>query len=225
MRANLTIKFVAFLPSGFLAPGPARLAWLPAMCRLLALVLVLSPHLSRAQGKYMSKTGRVSFFSTSIIEDIEAHNTAAAAVLDLGSRQLAFSIPVKEFVFKRTLMQEHFNENYMESDKFPKATFSGRFSGADAAALAVAGPHNIQVEGDLTLHGVTHHLVVPGTLEMKNNQLMAFAFFSVAPADYNIEIPRLVRENIAKVVSIRVALTCDPVASTPGPLTRSNGGK
>ena len=180
---------------------------------MLVFVLLGAPRASHAQGKFMTKVGRVSFFSTSILEDIEARNLAAAAVLDLGTSQLAFAVPVKEFAFKRTLMQEHFNENYMESEKYPRATFTGRFTGADAAAMGVAGSHTIQVEGDLTLHGVTHHLTVPGTLELKNGQLLAFAFFSVAPADYNIEIPLLVRENIAKIVSIRVALTCDPVGT------------
>ena len=89
------------------------------------------------------------------------------------------------------------------------------------AALGVAGSHAVQVEGNLTLHGVTHRVTVPGTLELKNGQLLAFAFFSVAPADYNIEIPLLVRENIAKIVSIRMSLTCDAVGST-APVTRSN---
>ena len=191
---------------------------------LLALLLLAAPRPGRAQGKFMTKAGRVSFFSTSIIEDIEARNTAAAAVLDLGTGQLAFAVPVKEFVFKRTLMQEHFNENYMESDKYPRATFTGHFTGADAAVLGVPGAHQVQVEGDLTLHGVTHHLATAGMLELKNGQLLVFAFFSVAPADYAIEIPLLVRENIAKIVSIRVSLTCDAAgaAANPAPITRSN---
>ncbi|MFD1470003.1 YceI family protein [Hymenobacter caeli] len=196
--------------------------------RLLLVVLVLAaPRPGRAQGKFMTKAGRVSFFSTSILEDIEARNTAAAAVLDLGSGQLAFAVPVKEFAFKRTLMQEHFNENYMESDKYPRATFTGRFSGADAAVLGVPGSHQVQVEGELTLHGVTRHIATAGMLELKSGQLLVFAFFSVAPADYAIEIPLLVRENIAKTVSIRVSLTCDAVGAPPAgsgssPVTRSN---
>ncbi len=188
---------------------------------LLALLLLVASLPGRAQGKYMTKAGRVSFFSTSIIEDIEARNTSAAAVLDLGAGQLAFAVPIKEFVFKRTLMQEHFNENYMESDKYPRATFTGHFTGGDAATLGVLGAHTIQVEGDLMLHGVTHHVTTAGTLELKSGQLLAFAFFSVAPADYAIEIPLLVRENIAKIVSIRVALTCDAVGNA-APVTRSN---
>jgi hypothetical protein len=183
---------------------------------LLTLLLLAALSHSHAQSKYMTKTGRVSFFSASPIEDIEARNQQVAAVLDFGSGQLAFSIPIKGFVFKRTLMQEHFNENYMESDKYPKATFSGHFVGFDAAALATAGPHEVQVEGDLTMHGVTHRIQVPASVEVKGGQLLAFAVFPVAPADYKIEIPLLVRDHIAKVVSVRVALTCEPAPGALG---------
>ena len=177
----------------------------------LLVSLLTAPLSGYAQSKFMTKTGKVSFFSTSIIEDIEAHNTTAASVVDIGGGQLAFSIAVKEFTFKRTLMQEHFNENYMESDKFPRATFAGRFAGLDLATLTTPGLHTVSVEGDLFLHGVTHHITVQGTMELKSGQLLVFSYFSVAPADYNIEIPLLVRENIAKIVSIRVALACTPV--------------
>jgi hypothetical protein len=177
---------------------------------LLFFLLLAQPH-ARAQGKYMTKAGRVSFFSASPIEDIEAKNQQVAAVLDFGTGQLAFSLPMKGFVFKRTLMQEHFNENYMESDKFPKATFSGRFVNFDAATLATAGPHDAQVEGDLTLHGVTHHIQVPASVELKGGQLLAYSVFPVATADYGIEVPLLVRNNIAKIVTVRVALACEAV--------------
>ena len=174
---------------------------------------------ARAQTKYMTKTGRVSFFSATPIEDIEARTQQTAAILDFGTGQLAFSIPIKSFVFKRTLMQEHFNENYLESDKFPKATFTGRFVGFEAATLATAGPHAVPVAGDLTLHGVTHRVQVPATVELKDGQVLAAATFQVASADYNIEIPLLVRNNIAKVVTVRVALTCAPVAAAVGATT------
>ena len=174
---------------------------------------------SHAQGKYMTKTGRVSFFSATPIEDIEAKTQQVAAVLDFGTGQLAFSLPVKSFVFKRTLMQEHFNENYIESDKYPKATFAGRFVGLDAATLATPGPHPVQVEGNLTLHGVTHHIQVPATVELKGGQALATATFPVASADYNIEIPLLVRNNIAKTMAVRVDLTCDAVPGAVGATT------
>ena len=169
-----------------------------------------------AQSKYLTKTGTVSFFSATPIADIEARHQQVAAVLDLGTGQLAFAVPIKAFVFKRTLMQEHFNENYMESDRFPRATFSGRFVGLEAAMLAPAGPHNVQVAGDLTLHGVTHRVQVPATLELRAGQLLATAVFPVSPADYNIEVPLIVRDNIAKVVSVRLALACEPVPGAVG---------
>ena len=177
---------------------------------------------AHAQNKYMTKAGRASFFSSSPLEDIEAKNQQVAAVLDFSTGQLAFAIPIKGFVFKRSLMQEHFNENYMESDKYPKATFSGRFLGLDATVLSTAGPHNVQVEGDLTMHGVTHHIQVPASVELKGSQLVAFSMFSVAPADYNIKIPALVRDHIAKVVRVRVDLNCDPIPGAVGTTRPTN---
>ena len=182
---------------------------------LLTLLLIALTH-AHAQSKYLTKTGRITFFSASPIEDIEAKNQQVAAVLDFGTGQMAFTLPIKSFVFKRTLMQEHFNENYMESDKYPKATFTGRFVGFDASQLATAGPHPAQVEGDLTLHGVTHHLRVPATVDLRGGQLLAQATFPVASADYNIEIPLLVRNNIAKIISVRVDLMCTPAARAGG---------
>ena len=184
--------------------------------------LVLAARPGQAQGKFLTRTGRVSFLSTSIIEDIEATNAATAAVVDLATGQLAFAVPIREFQFKRTLMQEHFNENYMESEKYPKATFTGHVSGADELALGTAGPHPVQVAGDLTMHGVTHHVAVAGTLELKGGQLLASAVFQVAPADYHIEIPLLVREHIAKIVTVRVALSCDPQGGSTTPLSRAS---
>ena len=162
--------------------------------------------------KYLTRTGVVTFYSTSIIEDIEARTDQVSALVDLQGSQLAFTIPIKSFQFKRTLMQEHFNENYMESDSFPKSTFKGSVLDFDASALAKGLPQRITVEGDLTIHGVTKHVTVTGGIEQQKGTLLVNAYFSVAPADYNIEIPLLVRENIAKTVGIKVAMSCDPVS-------------
>ncbi|RZK17532.1 MAG: YceI family protein [Hymenobacter sp.] len=169
---------------------------------------------AQAQSKYLTKTGYISFFSASIMEDIEAKNNKVAAVVDLTTGQLAFSVPVREFQFKRTLMQEHFNENYMESEKFPKATFTGQLTNvAQLLKQLPTASQNVEAEGLLTLHGVTHKVAVSGTLQLRDGQLVVFAYFNVAPADYAIDIPLLVREHIAKSVSVRVSLTCDAVSS------------
>ena len=177
---------------------------------LLTIILCVS---STAQAqKYMTRTGVVTFYSTSILEDIEARTDQVAALMDVQNSQIAFTIPIKSFQFKRTLMQEHFNENYMESERFPKATFSGRVVDLQPDALFKGGSQRVNVEGDLTIHGVTKHVTVPGALELSRGSMLVHAYFSVAPADYGIEIPLLVRENIAKVVGIRVSMTCDAVS-------------
>jgi polyisoprenoid-binding protein YceI len=171
------------------------------------------PQVVQAQGKYMTRAGHVSFFSASILEDIEARNDKVAAVLDMATGQTAFSVPIHEFQFKRTLMQEHFNENYMESEKYPKATFTGQVTDAPQVLKQLAsGPQNVEVEGTLTLHGVTRKMLISGTLQLRDNQLVVFAYFNIAPADFAIDIPLLVRENIAKSVSVRVTMTCDAVS-------------
>ena len=196
--------------TGFLrSVGRPRL-WLLGL--LLWLGGLAGPLAARGQAKYMTKTGLISFFSASIMEDIEARNNKVAAVLDLSTGQLAFAVPIREFQFKRTLMQEHFNENYMESEKYPKATFSGQIvNAAQVLKQLPAASQNVEVEGLMTLHGVTHKVAVSGTLQLRDGQLVVFAYFNIAPADYAIDIPLLVREHIAKSVSVRVNLTCDPV--------------
>ncbi|MDJ0363637.1 YceI family protein [Hymenobacter sp. H14-R3] len=180
---------------------------------LLGLLLGLaSPNRAWAQSKYMTRAGHISFFSASIMEDIEARNDKAAAVFDLGTGQVAFSVPIHEFQFKRTLMQEHFNENYMESEKYPKATFTGQLlNAAQLLKQLHTATQTVEVEGNLTMHGVTHKAIVTGTLQLRDGQLVVFAYFNIAPADFSIDIPLLVREHIAKSVSVRINLTCDAV--------------
>ncbi|QKG53662.1 YceI family protein [Hymenobacter sp. BRD67] len=172
-----------------------------------------SPGQAWAQGKFMTRGGHISFFSASIMEDIEARNDKVAAVFDLATGQIAFSVPIHEFQFKRTLMQEHFNENYMESEKFPKATFTGQINNAAQVLKQLpTATQTVEAEGNLTMHGVTHKVLVTGTLQVRDGQLVVFAYFNVAPADFSIDIPLLVREHIAKSVSVRINLTCDAVS-------------
>ena len=196
----------------------------PARQWLLGILLITGtlglPQKSLSQGRYQTREGVVTFFSASPLEDIEARSQQTAAVLDLQTQQLAFTMPIKSFQFKRTLMQEHFNENYMESDRYPKATFAGRLLAIDAAALSSGGPQKVTAEGNLTIHGVTKQVQVPGTLELQNGRLLVLAQFAVAPADYQIEIPLLVRNHIAKSVSVRVTLSCEttpPASPTARP--------
>ncbi|MVN74975.1 YceI family protein [Hymenobacter sp. HMF4947] len=163
------------------------------------------------QTKYFTRTGTISFFSATPFEDIEARNQQVGAAVDVQSGQVAFTVPMKEFKFPKSLMQVHFNENYVESEKYPKATFTGHLVGFESVQLVSSGPRQVQVEGDLTIHGVTRHVRVPGTLEKQGNRLLVNSKFAVASADYNIEIPALVRSHVAKTVDVTVALACEPI--------------
>jgi hypothetical protein len=162
--------------------------------------------------RYTTGTGQATFFSTAPLEDIEALNSKVGAVFELATGQLAFSMLMRDFQFKNTLMQEHFNENYAESEKHPRARFSGKLLAVPTEAALMSGPQAVTVEGLLTIHGTTRKVRVPGTLQLRDNNLVVTSKFSVAPADYRIKIPALVRDNIAKTIDVSVIMTCPPTA-------------
>ncbi len=161
--------------------------------------------------KYMTRNGHIWFYSHTAIEDIEAHNYQVASVIDAEKGEMVFNVLMKGFQFEKALMQEHFNEKYVESDKFPKATFKGKITNLDAIDLSKAGVYKTEVEGDLTLHGVTKPVKTEGTIEVKEGQLVASAKFQVAVANYDIKIPSVVQDNIAKVMDITVDMTYEPL--------------
>ncbi len=150
----------------------------------------------------MTRNGYIGFFSKTPLEDIKAESNQVVAALDVSKQTLAFAVLVKGFLFTKELMQEHFNENYVESDKFPKATFSGTYAGAVDAAKN--GTYNVAVKGALTLHGITKNIDVPATLQVQNGVLTGTSNFALKPQDFNIKIPSLVREKIAQQISVSV---------------------
>src|SRR5690606_2114368 len=120
---------------------------------------------SRAQ-IYQSYKSETSFFSKAPLEDIEAHNDGGASVLNAGTHEIVFVVPIRGFQFRKSLMQEHFNENYMESETYPTATFKGKLQGFDPSG---EGSQNVVASGTLTIHGVASQVNVKGTLE-KNGE-------------------------------------------------------
>jgi polyisoprenoid-binding protein YceI len=147
------------------------------------------------------------FYSYTPIEEIEAHNRQVVSILDAATGDLQFNLLVKSFEFKVALMQEHFNENYMESDKFPKSSFKGKITNLDKIDFKKDGIYPAEVSGDLTIHGVTKTVSATGTMEIKAKTINAKAEFTVSPKDYNIEIPALVENHIAKSIDINVDVT------------------
>ena len=153
---------------------------------------------------YMTKNGFIGFYSKTPLEDIRAENNQVYAVLDATSHRLAFAVLLKGFLFTKELMQTHFNENYVESDKYPKATFSGSCSGD--MDLTKDGVYQVVIKGDLSLHGVTKPIETTAQLDVKNNHIKANSTFKLKPEDFNITIPAIVREKIASEMNVKVQI-------------------
>ncbi|MCB0707561.1 MAG: YceI family protein [Saprospiraceae bacterium] len=170
---------------------------------LAAAILMISAFSVDAQ-RYFTREAKIDFISDAPMEQIEAHNSSATTVLDISNGQLEFAVLIKAFLFEKALMQEHFNENYMESDKFPKANFKGNIQNPEAVKWGVDGTYPIEVSGKMTIHGVTRDVTAPGTIVISGGAVSASSSFAIAVADYDIEIPSVVREKIAKEVAINV---------------------
>ena len=163
--------------------------------------------LSGQAQKYVTEQSFVSFFSDAAIEDITADNKKAAGVFNSATGDIAYSIPIKEFQFQKSLMKEHFNEKYMETEKFPKSTFQGKVTGYDPSAT---GPQQASAKGKLTIHGETKEVEIPGTIEKQGDKLLMKTKFIVKLADYKITIPQLLWQNIAEQVEVTADFTFKP---------------
>ncbi|MHC1707666.1 MAG: YceI family protein [Bacteroidales bacterium] len=170
---------------------------------ILAISLMILTVPAFAQ-KYTTKTGHIKFFSTTSVEDIEAHNKQVNSALDAATGEFVFKVLMKSFQFEKALMQEHFNENYVESDKFPNATFQGKVTNIKDVNFGKTGVYNVTVDGNLTIHGVTKKISHNGTLEVNGDKVSAKAKFKVKPADYEIKIPAAVAPKIAENLEVTV---------------------
>lgn len=157
--------------------------------------------------KFTIEQSHVSFFSDAAIEDITADNKKTAGVFNSATGDIAYSIPIKEFQFEKSLMKEHFNEKYMETEKFPKATFQGKITGYDPSAT---GAQQASAKGKLIIHGETKEVEIPGTIEKQGDKLVLKTKFIVKLADYKITIPQLLWQNIAEQVEVTGDFTFKP---------------
>lgn len=159
--------------------------------------------------KYFTRDGKVSFFSATPVENIEAHNAKATCVLDASSGNIEFAVLIKAFQFEKALMQEHFNENYMESDQYPKATFKGQVTNMSEINLKKDGEYVAKLKGKLTMHGVTKEISANAKIGVAGGKVKADSSFEVVPDDYNIDIPSIVREKIAKSIKVTVSASLE----------------
>lgn len=154
--------------------------------------------------KYATKNGKISFFSQTAMEKIEAHNNQVNSALDISNGDFVFKALIRGFEFEKALMQEHFNENYLESDKHPNSIFKGKIMNIKDINFTKDGNYNVMVEGDLTIHNVTNKVSVKGTVEVKAGDILADAKFNVLLKDYRIKVPNTVINNISETIEIKV---------------------
>jgi hypothetical protein len=157
-----------------------------------------------AQTKLFTKTGNISFFSKTNIENISARNNKVLAVWELATGKIEFSVLMKGFEFEKALMQEHFNENYVESDKYPKAILKAVIENSNTILLTTDKTYSVKVNGTLTMHGITKPISTTATIKIKDGIASATATLPVLLADYNIKIPAVVTENINKKIDISI---------------------
>lgn len=153
--------------------------------------------------KYMTQSATIKFFSETPIENIDAVNNQVASVLDAKSGELAFSLLIRAFAFEKALMQEHFNEKYMESDKYPKSTFKGKIENFQIEDLTKEFSE-YKVKGELSIHGISKEIEVTAQIKKDGKNIIAHSVFTVDVADYEIKIPATVRENISKTIELTV---------------------
>ncbi len=175
------------------------------MKNIIFITCILVSFTGAAQ-KFKSSSSNIKFYSDAPLEDIEAFNTAATSIVDLDTKAIVIVVPIKSFDFKKELMQEHFNENYLESDEFPNAIFKGKlidWSGTEGLSKAKA-------EGTLEIHGVTQEVTIEGDLTKEGESLALSTVFNVKLEDYDVKIPKAVFYKIAEEVEVTANLEYAP---------------
>ena len=173
----------------------------------LTLLVLLVTVLSSFAQNYVTRNGMIRFYSEAPLENIEAVNRQVSSAINTETGEFVFRVVMRSFNFEKALMQEHFNENYIESHKYPNATFQGKVTNLDEIDFTTPGIYNAVVEGDLTIKDATHRITETGTFEVKEDEIVGNCGFMVRVADYNIRIPAAVINNIAQEIEVTVEVS------------------
>ena len=175
------------------------------MKKLVIIALLLSAlSISASAQRWMTRTGKVRFSSSTSIENIEAVNNEVAGALNSIAGEVVFIVPIKSFKFDKALMQEHFNENYLESDKYPKAFYQGKIADMSKVNFSKDGTYSVLSKGQMTIHGITKYVNIPATIVIKGGTVTVHSEFNIKPADYGIKIPSIVASKIAADIAVTV---------------------
>ncbi len=185
--------------------------FLKAKGKIFTIIVILTMFCSlqvAAQKMFTSKNIKVNLFSSTPIEDIKAVSNAGTGVIITATKEVAFQLPVKSLQFEKELMQEHFNESYVESDKYPYAKFKGLI--IDDIDLKKPGTYQVNVKGKLTVHGVEQDRTIKGMLKINPDGAYLESAFTVKCVDHKIKIPKIVFAKIAEVIQIKVSGNLSP---------------
>ena len=161
------------------------------------------------QELYTCKNAHITLFSKALIEDIKATTSSGVSVYNASTGELDFSVPISTFQFEKAFMQQHFNSDYMESDKYPRAIFKGKIQ--EHIDVTKNGSYPITVVGELDVHGVKQNRSIPGLVNINNGIITMTSEFMVKCVDHHIDIPKIVFHNIAESIKMNVNAVYTPV--------------
>ncbi|MEZ4722423.1 MAG: YceI family protein [Flavobacteriales bacterium] len=177
-----------------------------AVVLMLSVICVLTLNFSTPSDIYIGKSGWVKFVSEAPLERIEAENSKVSAVINVTQKSVAFKVPIVSFQgFNSALQHEHFNENYMEVDDFPQATFNGKI--IEDVDLTKVGTYKVRVKGMLSIHGIEKERIINGKVVVANDGITVASSFEVPLADHDIAIPKIVNQKISEVINVEIKST------------------
>ena len=174
---------------------------------LLVFLLVAGLQLCHAQ-RFKSIVSHIRFFSDAPLEDVEAINESVSSIIDATQKTMVIMVPIADFEFKKELMQEHFNENYLESDKYPKAIFKGKIENWDGSK----GKQTVLAKGELELHGISQKVEIESSLDYSDENMLVESVFMIRIEDYKIKVPKAVFYKIAEEVEVTIKFNYAPYA-------------
>lgn len=179
---------------------------------LFALIIAAGFSSLEAQEKFYTKAGKISFFSSTPVDNIQATNRSVVCLLTPASGDLQFSVLIKGFEFKKALMQEDFNSSsYMDSNKYPRSEFKGQVQNNSSVNYTTDGTYNVTVKGNLTIHGVTKPIEATGTISVKAGRPQLNSTFNVLLKDHDITIPQFHRSSISNSIKVTVDCSLEPM--------------
>lgn len=167
----------------------------------LCFIIWLAGFAAGAQPKFQISNGEIRFTSNAALELIRASSDQVRGLIDPATNQFAFLVPIRSFKgFNSELQREHFNDKYMESDKYPDGTFSGKI--IEQVDFTHDGTYEVRAKGDLTIHGQKQIRIIKSQIVIRNGVVSVSSHFSVPLSDHNISIPEVVSQKIATEIEV-----------------------